>query len=371
MKQLLKKLTKARTQLILDHPFFGSLAMRLGVGLSTEIPTAATDGRHIYWNPDFLESLSNAEVRGVLAHEVLHVTNGHCWRRGDRDHQAWNVACDQAINSILEDCAFRLPDGVVPGIPDKSAEELYKAPEEGNKGEGEKGQSTSPSCGEVLDGPSDTTEEEKESWKVAATQAASFAKSQGALPGSLDRMIKELVNPGVDWRVLLKDFIDRTARNDYDWTRPSRRYGHTGCILPGIRSDELPEIVVAVDTSGSIDKEALEQFASEISSILGTFETTIHVVYCDTEVRGEQVFQTADLPLSFAPVGGGGTKFDPPFEWVERKNLTPACFIYLTDLCGRVTVNEPEYPVLWVTTCQVGQPFIDRLPFGEVAAMVG
>ena len=373
-----QKLAKARTCLILDHPFFGALLMRLKMVEDAGIPTACTDGQQIRYNPEFFDCLQLQEVVGVLAHEVLHIANGHCWRRDSRDPQGWNISTDMSINGILLDAGLKLPEGRLhdPSCKDLSAEEIFarmpKQPQgqpgqkgqSGGQGQGQPGQGQPASdpggCGAVEDasecaeGKQGDLERE---WKVAVSQAATAAKAIGALPASLDRMVQNIVDPKVPWSVLLRDFVERTARNDYNWARPNRRHLSRGFVLPSLISEELPEVVIVVDTSGSIGQAELDEFAAEASAVLGAYETTIHLVYADAKVQGHEVVTRADLPLTLKPVGGGGTDFRPAFDWVREQGLTPALLIYLTDNYGRHPDQEPDYPVLWVCTTDKEAPW--------------
>ena len=166
-----------------------------------------------------------------------------------------------------------------------------------------------------------------------------------------------------EWNIGLGSSI--LGLNDYDWSRGNRRYLSHGIYLPTLRSDELPEIVVAVDTSGSIDQETLDQFASEVNDILTTYHTRIHVLYIDAQVQAHEEVTSEDAPIQFTPKGGGGTAFRPAFEWVEENDVTPACLVYLTDMAGRFPKDEPDYPVLWVST----DKDVSKSPFGEVVTI--
>jgi predicted metal-dependent peptidase len=307
---------------------------------------------------------------------------------GKREARRWNVACDYAINPTLLSAGFKLPgeplfDQKFVGL---SAEEIYaqlpvEKSDEDASGGGESdpaGQSTgskSPQSG--LNRPSDEefergaeliertkqdpggcgsvipikdkkeAKEQEQKWAAAVSQAASM--TAGTMSDGLSRLVKKSLAAPLPWYVLLRDLVEKTARNDYDWTRPSRRHIHRGFILPSLISEELPEVIIAVDTSGSIDEKALSRFAEEASAVLGAYDTTVRVVYCDTKVRGEQIFTKADMPMELKPVGGGGTRFSPVFSWVEQQGHTPACLIYFTDLYGTFPVAEPVYPVMWVT----------------------
>ena len=141
---------------------------------------------------------------------------------------------------------------------------------------------------------------------------------------------------------------------------PNKRFICQGLYLPSVKSEELQNIVLTIDTSGSINQALLNQFKSEIEAILTEFQTELIVIYCDTTIRKIETFTSNDLPLNLQCPGGGGTDFKPPFEYIEKEGLNPACFIYLTDCQGRFPDHAPDYPVLWVNliNSEVG-------PFGE------
>ena len=372
----LDKITKARTALILDQPFFGSLALRLNLVEDNKRKTTSINGESLFYNAAYVEKLSIRQMTGLLAHEVMHAALGHCWRIGSRDLRKWNIASDYAINQNLIDTGFALPDGALtsPAYDTLSTEEVYnllsdqepkESPQnqgnsshENNKKEEEGAYGIDPGmCGAVEPAKAEEVKEQKAEWKAAVAQAVQLAK--GTLPGNIKKQMVEILDPPLPWHVLLRDFVERTARNDYDWTRPSRRYIGQGIILPSLLSEQLPEIVIAIDTSGSIDTKALSRFATEASNVLEAYNTTIRVIYCDTRVHGEEIFTQADLPMKMHPVGGGGTNFAPVFEYVEKENIMPACLIYFTDLCGRFPIKEPEYPTMWLTTAEEG-----TAPFG-------
>ena len=405
-----QKLTRARVQLLLKQPFFGTLSLRLKLIPGT-LPTMATDGSRIVYNPAFVDELKPAELEGTLAHEVLHCALGHQCRRGERDPELWNEAADFAINPILIGNGFVLPAGALidPSFNNLSAEEIYarllrrtsegngaaKPPQQqtnagGGMATGPQGtDGTAPSnpkpdashqpisdqrgrttgeaarpasmrpggFGEVQDAtdehghtasPAEKRRQEHE-WGVAAEQAQRSAKAWGHEPAGIERPLSESHQSMQDWRAILRDFVAATTPSDYRWTPPNRRYIASGLYLPSIERRGLGEIVIAVDTSGSIGRLELEQFAGEISAISEEAQPeAIHVVYCDAAVQSAQEFRASE-PVQLEPKGGGGTDFCPVFEWVTEKDLAPACLIYLTDLCCDSYPEAPEYPVLWVT----------------------
>lgn len=198
-------------------------------------------------------------------------------------------------------------------------------------------------------------------WSIAAEQALRSAKGCGQEPAGVERPLNESRQSQQDWRAILRDFVTATTPSDYRWTPPNRRYIASGLYLPSVERRGLGEIVLAVDTSGSIGTRELGQFAAEILAI--SEEATpeaIHVVYCDAAVQSAQQFRPSE-PLQLEPRGGGGTDFRPAFEWVAKNDIATVCLIYLTDLCCNSYPEAPEYPVLWVTDSRRTAPFGETL----------
>jgi len=420
-----QKLTRSRVQLILKQPFFGTLSLRLKL-IPGNLPTMATDGSRIVYNLAFVDELKPAELEGTLAHEVLHCALGHQCRRGERDPELWNVAADFAVNPILIGNGFMLPAGALvdPAFNNLSAEEIYarllrrRSDEDGatnsqdqqtnagregaadpqatagalpsdpkaggpphpvsDQGARTAGGAVGPTsmrpggCGEVWDAtdehgqtasPAEKRRQEHE-WGIAAEQALRSAKAWGHEPVGIERPLSESRQSRQDWRAILRDFVASTTPCDYRWTPPNRRYIASGLYLPSVERQGVGEIVIAVDTSGSIGKLELEQFAGEISAISEEAQPeAIHVVYCDAAVQSTQQFGPSE-PVRLEPRGGGGTDFCPTFKWVAENNIAPVCFIYLTDLCCHSYPETPEYPVLWVTDSSKTAPFGETLRIG-------
>jgi predicted metal-dependent peptidase len=204
--------------------------------------------------------------------------------------------------------------------------------------------------------PAEKRRQEHE-WDIAAEQAQRSAKAWGHEPARIERPLSESRQSQQDWRAILRDFVAATMPVDYRWTPPNRRYIASGLYLPSVERRGLGEIVIAVDTSGSIGKRELEQFAGEISAISEEAQPeAIHVVYCDAAVQSAQEFRASE-PLQLEPKGGAGTDFRPVFDWVGKNDIVPVCLIYLTDFCCGSYPEVPEYPVLWVTDSRRTAPF--------------
>lgn len=400
-----EKLVRARTQLLLNQPFFGTLCVRLKLTPEPGFPTMATNGQRIIFNHGFVEKLSPAELEGVLAHEVLHCALAHHCRRGQRDPGLWNEACDYAVNPILLDNGMRLPAGVLvdPAFHGLSAEEIYARLKKGREneppppdgsnhpsgggcsgppqsltdGSSQNEPSDTPQLGarpggfgEVLDaqgqddGPASQAENSRQEheWSVAANQALHAAKACGRVPGGLERQLERARESLQDWRSILRDFIAAVDPSDYGWTPPNRRFVASGLYLPSVIRTGVGQIVIVVDTSGSVGCEEIEQFAAEITAIASAARPErIHVIYADAAVHAAEEFEAGD-EMVLRPQGGGGTDFRPAFEWVEEHGLAPKCLLYLTDLCCRSYPDEaPAYPVLWVTDSGRTAPFGETL----------
>jgi predicted metal-dependent peptidase len=211
--------------------------------------------------------------------------------------------------------------------------------------------------------PADLTRQE-EDWAIATAQAEATARAMGIGAGDTARTIRQQVAPKVDWRDVLRRYLSAAAKSDYAWTPPNRRYIARGLYLPSLRSETLGPVVVAVDTSGSIDDATLAAFSAETASILDeAAPEAVHVVYCDAEVRATERFEPGD-GIRLTPHGGGGTAFRPVFDWIGQSDIQPVCAVYLTDLDGTDFGPPPDYPVLWVSTLRTSAPFGEVIPHG-------
>ena len=197
---------------------------------------------------------------------------------------------------------------------------------------------------------------------IAVTQSLQRAAHMGSIPAGLERQIKHAWRPRMDWRALLRQFLEECARSDYTWTTPNRRYLYQDIYLPSRREACLECVVLAVDCSGSVDEPSLGMFCAELSGVLEAFDATLTVLFHDTKVHKSLTLTRMDLPVRLEPVGGGGTDYRPICSHIEKTGLRPACLIWFTDLeCTRYP-QAPSYPVLWVCSAIDAQP----PPFGWV-----
>ena len=374
-----KAIARARVQLVLGKDakaaFFATLALRLKPEVDWNLDTAATDGRRLSYSPEFVNSLSPEQRVGLLAHEVMHNAMAHAARQGARDHALYNIAADLAVNPILREAGFTLPPGALyPGqgtysdLPEGlSAEEYYaklqstqQEEQQGNDGQpGQPGDDPG-GCGAVVPAPDQAEQQEIQAeWQVATAQAAAAAQGKGKLPGALDRLVKEIVEPTVPWQDVLREFVTRSvmARDDYSWAVPNRRFIAQGLYMPSLRSEGMGEIVVAIDTSGSIDDAMLKRFSGELNGVLDCKPCRVVVLYCDDAIQGEPVYwEPADGQLTLESRGGGGTSHLPIWAWLKQHGEEPACVVCLTD--GYTSFgSDPGVPVLWAMTTERKPPF--------------
>ena len=361
-------LAKARTALVLEHPFIGNVALNLPYIVDYGVKTAATNGKNIRYNPHFVDSLNDEERKFLVAHECLHPMLEHTYRRNGRNHKRWNQAADYVINKLLDDEKIgKMPQG---GLLDNNIHQagggttdgiyniLPEPDDDGNNGHGD----PLDDCNDGGDTPAEQAQQEAE-WKVRVAQAAQAAKMMGKMSAGLERLVGEILKPKVDWRDVLRKFLEKCKSDQRTWSKFNRRFLAQGIYLPSVSGESLGEIAFAVDCSGSITQDVIDQFAAEIRSAKEDGNPTkIHVVYFDSEVSHYECYGRDD-DLDIKPHGGGGTAFSPVFEYFAEHDINPVACVFLTDLCCNDFGEQPDYPVLWVSTDE------GTAPFGEVVLM--
>ena len=360
------RLAKAKTALILEHPFIGTVALSMPFLLSREVPTAATNGKRVLFNPDFCNELTDEELKFLVAHECLHPMLEHNYRRQERQHRRWNNAADYVINKLLiDDSIGRMPkrglhDPNIYTAGGGTSDGIYNIlPEQDESDGGEPGLDN---CEDAEGSPAEQAQEQAE-WKVKVAQAAQAAKMMGKLSANMERLVDEVLRPKVDWRDVLQRFLVKARTDQRSFSRFNRRFIAQGMYLPSVSGEQMGEIVFAVDCSGSIDQHTIAQFAAEINNVKDDLmPARIHVMYFDSEVSHVESYEQHD-DLDIKPHGGGGTDFAPVFAEIIEHGLTPVAIVFLTDLCCSSFGDQPDAPVLWVSTDE------STAPFGEVVLM--
>jgi len=364
-----EKLISARVGLLLKASFFGNLATRLKLINADEwCATAATDGRNFYYNTRFIEMLRPKEIEFLFGHEVLHCVYDHFGRRGDRDPQLWNIANDFCVNGDLVKHNVGEKITSVPCLYDRkydgmSSEEVYdQLYEKATKID--IGSLLDQMIDEHLDGEGDGDGDEegegkgrpklsaedkqaiKDEIKEAMLAAAATVDGAGNLPAGVKRLIQQLTEPQMNWRELLRMNLESTIKADYTWMRASRKGWHMDAVMPGQKPDEMIDIAVMLDASGSISETMLKDFLSEIQGIMDSFPAyKIHVVTFDTQCYNPAQYDSDNLDsmIDYEVSGGGGTDFDCIFTYLKEEEITPRRLIVFTDGYPFGSWGDAEY----------------------------
>lgn len=358
---------KARAHLILNEPFYGQLSSKLEPIIDPNTPTLWTNGINVGFNPKFIESIPFDQLKAEICHEVEHVARGHCWRREARNPKKWNIAADHEINPNLKANGFMLGkdwllDMQYAGMPAEQIYSMLPDQPQGNQGQGQGPDPSQPDLSEVRDAPPGEAQTLKTDWQVSVIQAANIAKAYGKLPAGMAELVEKLRKAKVDWKSALRKFVQQTSKADYTWTQPNRRYVSQGLYLPSLKSDSLGPIIFYIDTSGSrYSQPARDRAVSEVTEMIYETRPEFTLVICgDSKVQGKPQRFGPDDDIKIELKGGGGTNFEPIFDYVASEGIEPACFIGITDLDGSFPSVAPAYPVLWLA---IGD---SPAPFGEV-----
>jgi predicted metal-dependent peptidase len=364
-KEADKKIAKARVAMIFDTPFFGYLALNLEPieDNAMQTKTMATDGKHLFYDHDFVMNMSLEQLEAVIAHEVGHVILWHIPRMHGRDPEKWNYACDYSDNDLIRR-DFTLPPGCL--IPDKdlegkSAEFNYNHipdPPKNGKGRfddhgkwGDWGKDQGDGQGK------DGTDNLEAGWREKVAQAATAARMKGKLPSHIGELVDGILQPKLTWQALLRDMVTSGAKSDFRLSPPNKKHLYRGFVLPSITGEEI-KVGIGIDTSGSISSEELKIFLSEVKGICDQYENhTIFLWAADTEIHDEyEIHEFDDLPKSFH--GRGGTDFRAVCAVADTKDIS--CLIFFTDLCGEFPDKPPRTPVIWVSVDTNA-----KAPFGQ------
>ena len=355
-REVREKLITARVGLLLRASFFGNLATRLKLTNADEwCSTAATDGRNFYYNSRFINMLKPKEIEFLFGHEVLHCVYDHFGRRGDRDPMLFNVANDYAVNGDLK--KHRVGEFItsVPCLYDakfegKSSEEIYdilyenaekinlsdlidKLLDDHLDGEGSDGEDDEEGKGR----PKISDEERqkiRDEIKEAVLAAAAASDGAGNLPAGVKRLIQDMTAPKMNWRELLRMQLESTIKSDFTWMRASRRGWHMDAVMPGMKNDEMIDIAIAIDASGSIDERMLKDFLSEVQGIMDQFQAyKIHIITFDTNTYNPATYDSDNLDTicDYEVKGGGGTDFDCIFNYLKEEQIEPKRLVVFTD----------------------------------------
>jgi predicted metal-dependent peptidase len=365
----MNRMQKARAKMLIKHPFFATLLMSTPAEERDDIPTAATDMDKLYYNPQFIESLDDETVLFVLAHEVMHIALAHGMRLQARNPQLWNIAADFAINLVLKDSGFSVWGQALldDKYKDMSADQIYEQLQKQlDKARGQAGNGDAKPSDVFGDGGGmvgDLKEPEgagdpaaqartQRSIQQRVAQAANVARMAGKFAGSLERLVGEILDPKVPWAHVLRDYMTRVTKDDEQWSRRNRRF--QGVYLPARHSEKMGEIVLIGDTSGSIGNDELCKYMAEAGAIAeDVHPERIRILWADTRVAGEQVFEDGE-PIVPKPQGGGGTDMRVPIKHAEQ--YQPQVVVLFTDGYTPWPDVEPDFPLIVCCTTDAPVP---------------
>lgn len=380
------KLTKAKSRLVMNHPFFASIALALPLVEAEWLnpPTMATDMRTIYYHPKFVEDCTVSELMGVLCHEVMHVAYLHGLRKGARDHKIWNAACDFAINPIVLDAGMMLPAG---GLYDDkyrnmSAPEIYEdllknatkvycdwggveAPKNGKPGQG---QGEGEGEGQPLS-QAELSELEQEI-KIKVKQAAESAKARGKLPAGVQGLVDAIGKPKVDWKAYIQQWVTGHKPDDYTWQRPNRTWlANHGIYMPRMQFNGAGNGILSIDTSGSVSDAELVSYIREIAGVIEICNPDkLYIMQHDAIIQRVDVWESGMDFSGLKTVGRGGTCIQPTFQWANQCDDQIDWMICFTDMgiCDYPAKKDaPSFPVLWCATGPDNAPFGTYIPLKD------
>ncbi len=383
------------------QPFFTSLVLALKPVEEKDVPSLGTDGKNLFYNPDFFNSHTPDEQAALILHETLHCAFSHMWRRGKRSQFKWNIATDYAINPMVDE-NFKLPKGAL--LDSKyygmSAEGIYDALpkdrkikgqdwcDKGHWGDNKKGNGQGNGkqngIGEKIKeamgiGKEGRVKKKEEQWAKTMNSPQvkakwnklfqkTFLENYGNAPDSIKRVIeKEYYVPTIDWASLVAGILSED-QTDYSFNNPDRRYSGAEFVIPGMFSiDKLKDVVFAYDTSGSISPSDLHAYYMETMRLFENFANLNGwIAVCDAYLHHFKEITHQATFDEFSFTGGGGTNFKPVFDKIKEKGMRPKALFYFTDTFGDFPDEDPGYPVYWLVRSFVGDNSERFVPFGNV-----
>ncbi len=426
MNYELNSLTKDIARLCMRRPFYASILLPLQKEVKS-VGTACTDGKSLIVDPNWFGSLNQLQRETVLMHEALHIILLHNVRRGNRNPADWNIAGDYVINSLLADDVHEFPEVgcIEPHLLKKysgwTTEKVYddlikehskesqdddqqddeqnqsdgqsdddsqdqsgqdgqndeeQDPSDGSDDNGESGTIPTPSkplMGEVHDMPDMDNDSEKDA-QEKVLQAQSLAKAMGTMPDNIEKAIADIVEPAkLSWEEQLKKWVEEKTPTDWSWSKPDPIFMPSNILMPTLDGDANGLILVAIDTSASMDSDQIATAVNELNEILSTQmsmgEANLQFITCDTRCSEPK---TLSDPSEIPQIrGGGGTRFTPVFDFANNMEEPPKAVIYLTDGEAYDFPPSPDYDTLWLVTEKNPYYTVDHFPFGEVIFLHG
>ncbi len=350
------RISKVKASLIIEQPYFGSIASYLKLELNEDIKTFQCTKKSFEYNDDYLNSLSDEEIGFTLTNSAMHQAFSHDNRVNGRMQWLWVLACDYAINCLLVNNGLEAPEDVNfdDRFDDMSAEAIYATLE--NEIDDDK--HTPEDISQIQFQPQQEEEIDETEDEIIDLneQLLNKAKLQGDLPLGIEILVPRIFEGTISWRDELYDVIEQSVKFDYKLHPANKRYISQGIALPSLSGTKI-KLVLAIDSSGSINGKLLSTFLSEVESIMSSFENyEIDLLIADAKVHEHHILYAGD-ELSYNIKGGGGTNFENTFIYIDENIYDVTLLLYFTDGFGKFPDEEPPYETIWVLTDDIEIPF--------------
>ena len=383
------KISKAKAKLLVNYPLFGTIASKLELILNNDIQSFKSDGIKLEYNSDFFHNLEISQMEFVFANGAMHASLAYESRKNNRSGWLWQLATDYAINDMLVENGMDRPNEAhySKRFEGMYAEEIYaqlkddilsgdvnlESSNESNQSSEVNGLEESSLCNNSNKETSNQIKQTQLNQKLQKQDSQQqiqseelfeeFAKAifeaeikNGEIIQGIDRFFSLNYNGKIDWRDKLKIAIDRFYKDDYILIPPNKKFLHLGIYLPSCKTQRF-KLVIAVDSSGSVDEELLNLFLSELNFLMNMISNyQIELLVCDDKIQSHKTFYSGDI-LEVDLKGGGATDFRPVFEFIEDNIIDIKLLLYFTDLDGIFPEVNPNYEVKWVCLKEKHTPF--------------
>lgn len=373
-----EKISKAKAKLLVDYPFFGSLASKVDIVLNEDIEAFRANDSKLEYSSLFIDGASIEEIEFALANSAMHASLSHENRKNNRSGWLWQLATDYAINDVLVESGLERPyqahfnkryEGLY-------AEEIYALLkedllrddeleyeadnadeiEQNSENKNEQNNQQESSAEQILD---------DQLFEEFVLSEIEKEKNDSRFPDAIKRFFDLDFDGKINWRDELRDAIDRYERDDFVMMPPNKKYIYTGFYLPSATSETF-NLVVAIDSSGSIDDELLSEFLSELNYLmLSVQKYKIDLLVCDEKIHEHKVFYSGD-ELDVEIKGGVGTDFRPVFSYIDENLENTNLLLYFSDLDGIFPKDAPNYEVKWITKSETKPIFGNVILMDEV-----
>ena len=368
------KISRSNVRLMVDKQkkgwgFYASILFKMPMIAKDDVQTMATDGKSIFYNPEWSNTLTDEEMDFVRCHEGMHRVLRHHLRMNDRDSELWNIATDYAINSILKKSGMTMPkDGLYSReYEGMSAEKIYDTLNNSD---------TRPmpcNWGQVKSGGKQMTKEqikaEENMIRAEVTMAVQQSKNVGQLPSDIKQIITEMERSQVDWSSVIRRVVGGDQPEDYTYRRPNRRALHCMDIYnPSTLKSSCGDVAVWVDTSGSVSDKEKQHALGELNAIAEDMQpNSVTIFYGDADVQNIERYERGDIIECLNSKGGGGTDPMPIFKYIEDNNVNVDSMVCITDMEFHNFPSHVDYPLLWVSTnLRAKKPPIGEITFINV-----